>query len=135
MTVKDKMFFVHFLYSRAFLFSLEYKISRIASLSLAMTELFSYFTYSTLTLHSSPFTYLAFHPFNLSTNSTPHPCPLPQGVREKTFNTLTLSHTAYSLTRLILRLFELASRKGRGKSFRQNLFIFLNQSLDYQSFL
>ena len=27
----------------------------------------------------------------------------------------TLSHTAYSLTRLILRRFELASRKGRGK--------------------
>ena len=59
--------------------------------------------------------------------------PLPQGERvfcSNPFNpstiqlpslflplTLTLSHTAYSLTRLILRLFELASHKGRGNLF------------------
>ena len=34
--------------------------------------------------------------------------------------TLTLCHTAYSLTRLILRRFELASHKGRGDSFVAN---------------
>ena len=43
----------------------------------------------------------AIHPFNHSTKLTPHPT-----LR------VTLSHSAYSLIRFILRLFEPASRKG-----------------------
>ena len=48
------------------------------------------------------------HLFNTSTEFTPHPT-----LR------VTLSHSAYSLTRLILRLFELASHKGRGKNYNK----------------
>ena len=54
-----------------------------------------------------------FHLFNFSTLLTPHPSPLTLHFTVRPL-TLTLSHTAYSLTRLILRLFELASHKGRG---------------------
>ena len=57
-----------------------------------------------------------FHPFHYSTLLTLHTSlfTLHFPVRPLT---LTLSHSAYSLTRLVPRRFELASHKGRGKIF------------------